>query len=553
MLLKLTIVSGPQNATPTKGTSFSVENGEVSIGRHAQNQIVLQSGNVSKKHCVLVVDNTNVFVRDQGSSNGTFVNGKLANQKQLKPGDRISVGDFVLEISDAAKKRPRTSTGLPISRPENVLSFPNQQSPFPAQPFPPVALSSPSAPEAEPMPRDLLGKLRYILEKTVMPYFYGFNEKYEWKMVFASLVMIFVVSNLFISLSPLLASHRKTLIQEQMKRALVMARELAERNTAALAANQETKTELGSVEHAEAVRLALVVDLNNRIIAPATKAGRYFEVGNEATFTTKAKNLYVEGREAGTVGQPDSDTIVAIEPVRILNPALGRNEVRHLAVVVMDTTLATAGVGEMSMVYATTFVLTALLAFVIFYVLYRVTLKPLEIMNSRIDQALRGDHVEMKSPVYWEEIDPLWNVMDAALKRVPRDSMDGSGGGAAVMGGSLQAQDLLGPLRAIAIQSKESIAILDEDKKILFVNSQFEEITGTRLEGNEGQVLTQVVREQAFGSLLTDLYERAHPGSEGASEDFEFSGVQFKVHCVSFGTIGVAKCFVITVTKQGEG
>jgi PAS domain S-box-containing protein len=159
----------------------------------------------------------------------------------------------------------------------------------------------------------------------------------------------------------------------------------------------------------------------------------------------------------------------------------------------------------------------------------------------------------MKSPVYWEEIDPLWNVMDAALKRVPRDSMDGSGGGAAVMGGSLQAQDLLGPLRAIAIQSKESIAILDEDKKILFVNSQFEEITGTRLEGNEGQVLTQVVREQAFGSLLTDLYERAHPGSEGASEDFEFSGVQFKVHCVSFGTIGVAKCFVITVTKQGEG
>lgn len=560
-MFRLTIVSGPQNATPTRGTSFSVENGEVSIGRHAQNQIVLQSGNVSKKHCVLVVDNTSVFVRDQGSSNGTFVNGKLANQKQLKSGDRISVGDFVLEISDPSQKRQqKPSTGLPASRPTNVLQFPNTPASsgafggFPAQPFPQSQVAStPSAPAEDPMPRDLLGKVRFVLEKTIMPYFYGFNEKYEWRMVFATLVGIFVISNLFISLSPLLASHKRTLVQEQMKRALVMARELADRNTAILAANQETKTEIGSVQHAEAIRLALIVDLNNRIVAPSTKAGQYFELGNEATFTTKAKSLYVQGRESGIVGQPDSETIVAIEPVRILNPQVGRNEVRHLAVVVMDTTLAAAGIGEMSMVYATTFVLTGLLAFVIFYILYRVTLKPLEIMNSKIDQALRGDHVEVKSPVYWEEIDPLWNVVDAALKRVPRESMDGNGMGAAILGGSLQAQDLLGPLRAIAIQSKDGTAILDEDKKVLFINSQFEEVTGTRLDGSEGQMLTQVVRDQAFGSLLTDLFERAHPGSEGVSEDFEFSGIQFKVQCVAFGTIGIAKCYVVTLSNKGDG
>lgn len=559
-MLKLTVVSGPQNASPTRGTSFSVENGEVSIGRHSQNQIVLQSGNVSKKHCVLVVDNSSIFVRDNGSANGTFVNGQLAAQKLVKSGDRISVGDFVLEVSDpAAKRAQKTTSSFPVSRPNNVLSFPGTPhagntsgfSGFPGQQT--FSAPSSSVPAEAPMPRDLLGRVRYLLEKTVMPYFYGFNEKYEWRMVFTTLVGIFVIANLFISLSPLLASHKRTLAQEQMKRALVMARELADRNTPALAANQETKTALGFVEHAEAVRYALVVDLSNRIITPATKAGRYFELGTEATYTANAKTLYTQGRETGIVGLSDTDTIVAVEPIRIYNPQVGKNEIRHLAVVVMDATLASAGMGEMSMVYATTFVLTALLAFVVFYILYRVTLKPLETMNSKIDQALRGDGVEMKSPVYWEEIDPLWNVIDAALKRVPRDSMDGSGGGAAILGGALSAQDLAGPLRSIAIHSKEGVAILDEDRKVLFINSQFEEITGTRLEGNEGQVLTNVVREQAFGSFLTDLFDRAHPGSEGVGEDFEFSGTQFKVHCVSFGTMGTSKCFVVTVSKPQEG
>ncbi len=533
-MYRLTVIAGPNNAQPVRGSSFALEGNRVSIGRHSQNEIVLQSGNVSKRHCVLVVDHGKLVVQDQGSSNGTFVNGRLAAERNVDVGDRISVGEFVFEVSSNQVTVPSQSP-LGFGVPAQILQFPQATGPSPVQ-----QVHAPVAPQ------DLLGKVRFHFEKLVMPYFYSFNEKYEWHFVAISLICVFIFLNLFVSVSPLMDAHEKALNREITKRAQVMAREVADRNTAALAARQESKTEIGLIEREEAVRAAVIIDLENRIIAPANKANQYFTVGPEANFAVRAKNMFLKGREEGVYGKVDSVTVAAVEPIKVLNPQQGRNEVVALAVVAIDTTLANPGAGEMSLVYSYTLVLTGLIAIFIFYILYRVTLKPLEVMNERIDQQLRGEHVEMKSPVYFTEIDPLWNVIDSTLKRMPKGGDSGLGG---LGGGGASLEDFIGPLRAMAILSKEGVMILDDSRNILFLNSVFEEMAGIRLDSSQGTPLAQASRDQAFAMFAQDIMDRAVVGSEGLIEEIEFSGVNFRVQCVAFGSLGSPKCYVLMASK----
>ena len=88
---RLVIVSGPN-----RGSSFALIEGENSIGRQMDNHIVLSSGKVSKRHCALLVTANEVFLRDEGSTNGTFVNGTRIQQADLSDGDVIVVGRVVL-------------------------------------------------------------------------------------------------------------------------------------------------------------------------------------------------------------------------------------------------------------------------------------------------------------------------------------------------------------------------------------------------------------------------------------------------------------------------
>ena len=532
-MYRLTVIAGPSNAQPARGSSYAVGSGTFSIGRHSQNQIVLESGNVSKRHCVLVVDNTRIAIEDQGSSNGTFVNGKLSAKREIQPGDRISVGEFVLELSDSAQ-----ALQAPKS---NVVAFPS----LPAAP-----LFADATEENAPMPKDPLGKLKYHLDRYVLPYFFGFNERYEWRLVIGSLFGLYLALNLFVSLSPLMAEQQRAVESEISQRAKVIAREIADRNTAAIAAKADSKLDIGSFEKAWGVRVALIIDMDNRILAPATKAGSFFQYPpGAAGAAVKAAKAFQDGKQIGFTGKPDSETIIAIEPIQVLNPVVGKNETRAMAVVAIDSTLSAVEGGELWMVYAHTLVLSIVIGLFVFYLIYRITLRPFQEMNRKVDQVLRGEHVEFKPSVYFAEIEPLWNLVDSALKRVPR--AEEAAAGTAVNRG-ISSSDLAGPLRSIAASSKNAVAILDEERKILFINSIFEEITGVRNEAGEGHALSAVSRDQAFSSLVSDLCDRAAPGTEGVSEEFDFSGILFQVQVVSFGTFGDAKCFVFNLIRKEE-
>jgi two-component system, NtrC family, response regulator HydG len=83
-------------AGPFQGTTFSLHEGNVSIGREPSNDLWIADPALSRRHCLLLPQDGQCAIRDLGSRNGTLVNGVPVEEQLLRNADHISVGDSVL-------------------------------------------------------------------------------------------------------------------------------------------------------------------------------------------------------------------------------------------------------------------------------------------------------------------------------------------------------------------------------------------------------------------------------------------------------------------------
>ena len=67
-------------------------------GRRESCDIVLRFANVSAHHCELTVKSGYWYVKDLNSRNGTKVNGVRVTEKQLDPGDMLSIAKHKYEV-----------------------------------------------------------------------------------------------------------------------------------------------------------------------------------------------------------------------------------------------------------------------------------------------------------------------------------------------------------------------------------------------------------------------------------------------------------------------
>jgi len=95
MRVTLSVIAGPQT-----GRVFTFDQHETfMIGRSEDSQFCLPHDRFfSRHHCLLEIAPPQTFLRDLGSTNGTFVNGLKVETAHLKNGDRIQGGETVLEV-----------------------------------------------------------------------------------------------------------------------------------------------------------------------------------------------------------------------------------------------------------------------------------------------------------------------------------------------------------------------------------------------------------------------------------------------------------------------
>ncbi len=79
-------------ATGMFNQNFPLNKVTMTIGRTANNDIMIPEQTVSGSHATISIENGSFFLTDLGSTNGTFVNGSRVNKIMLKSGDMVKLG-----------------------------------------------------------------------------------------------------------------------------------------------------------------------------------------------------------------------------------------------------------------------------------------------------------------------------------------------------------------------------------------------------------------------------------------------------------------------------
>ena len=110
--MELVVMEGPD-----AGRSFSLTAQSV-IGRDPTATVNLTDDEVSRRHAIVTLGEGQITIEDLGSFNGTHMDaGEITGETPLQIGDRVRVGQSVLELRELQGEDPEdmkpTKTSLP--------------------------------------------------------------------------------------------------------------------------------------------------------------------------------------------------------------------------------------------------------------------------------------------------------------------------------------------------------------------------------------------------------------------------------------------------------
>lgn len=89
---------------PTAGSRFELSQLRVTLGRHPDSDIFFDDVTVSRRHAEVYRDGLVQHLKDMGSLNGTYLNGRRVECAGLKNGDELQVGRFKLVYHDGTSE-----------------------------------------------------------------------------------------------------------------------------------------------------------------------------------------------------------------------------------------------------------------------------------------------------------------------------------------------------------------------------------------------------------------------------------------------------------------
>lgn len=101
----------------TRSRTIRLKSEETIIGRRQDCDLRIKSAEISRRHCLLSIQDGCLFVEDLDSVNGTFVNGeRVSGRMAVRPGDELELGPvrFLVEYEitqDALDRLERQDAG----------------------------------------------------------------------------------------------------------------------------------------------------------------------------------------------------------------------------------------------------------------------------------------------------------------------------------------------------------------------------------------------------------------------------------------------------------
>lgn len=531
MSAKLLVISGPN-----RGATYFLQEGETSLGRGAECEIVLASTQVSKKHCALVYQNRKVELRDLGSSNGTFVNGVLAKKKLLQNRDRISLGPFVLEVLlptvAVAKVAPDAfaSAGGSGAGAANITIDPGQF-------------------KMEEEPKSLFAKYHKKFDDVFLPVVYDFYERVDYPTLFVVMFSIYTFLNLGFTVYPVLQRSREEVLRQAEQQALYISNQVAYLNRQAILEGKEGGLVTDFAESEVHVKEVVVVNMEGRIMAPGARLN---EAYNNTVFLKykdllqKNQNLWGKTQHKRLV---EAEEVIAFTPIMVLSKTKGINVPGAISVVIYSTSQISLDPGTIGTIYFEALAWSALLGVVFLYLVYQVSNKPLHKLNDDLDKALRGEADAVEKKYQNEIIDALIDRINSALSRIPKSKGSTEDAAAANDTEQVIVNNMMRSLEYVSSKANHPMMMMDTENRVKLTNEAFEELTGIR--GGQGEVIDTVCRDESLPALLKEIAGKAvDAGNEGVQEDYDFPSGGHKIHGIALsGLPGKVEAYLFLFEK----
>ncbi len=527
-MYKLVVVAGK-----LRGEEFVLEEGESIAGRDSGCDVHLPVNGISKKHFSITVTGDTCYLKDMGSSNGTFLNGKVITRATVKNGDKIALPDTIFQVVYVQEKKIIVKKRVSQDDEDEEEEFIRGGTP-------------PDAP---------LAKALWVVKYKLMSHLHGLNEEYEWHHLIPFVLFLFTLTSVTLVVFPVMESNKGLLITEIAERGHHYIQELARINTQALNNREIEKIDTEWItrksEGTEGVVSYRLMDMEGRIVRPSTKLNEYV---NDPQFVlawelakSQASN---QGAQSGRpfVKSISSDTVLIGKSIWAFNQETAQQEPIGIVAIKFSPRSLREHIQKINYNFLEALVKIGIAAIFLFGVFYYLTLRPLEELRYQFEEGLRGGRKSIESRYIFSELNQLKNSINASLQRI-RELNNEDGDELVEDEGD---ESYVASLYEFMQGAQGPILVLDSQKNLSHINMEAEDLCGIRESASQGMNLLDVSREQGFAATVIELCDNsANNNGTHQQGDYELSGIPHKVNVTSLiGKDGFAKSFYVTFVRD---
>ncbi len=557
------ILSGAQ-----AGQIYPLKMGKNAIGRAPQCEIKIQAQGVSKEHAQIFLTDDKIILSDLNSRNGTFVNGVKIQNQRVNVGDKIALKDIIFDIlklpdvallsqHQKANRPPGLNTGVgsPQSHPQSWNSNAAPQMGHHLNPFmeandfahphghsqfqPEMHHSDPDQLSLEKGSffQNLKNLLDNYFETVAMPGIYSFAQSLEYRWVIGTFVGIFIFLVTALSTVPMTTTISHTIEAESMRRAVTIARGLAQSNRQAVLDNLEVSVSTRTAEIEDGVSVAAIISgKDGHVIAPANL--RQQEVEN--TFFREARR---EGKEFHkALGR---SLVGASTPIISYDAQRGEQTPVAYAIVIYDLSAVGIRTEQTFSLFVETFAISLFFGFLLFFILMKIIEHPIVNLNEQLDSALRDGRDDISTDYNFPLLKNLVTNIGSTLTRLAS-----SGGADAPQVNFQQRHDEA--VHLISLIDNPAIAISAVDSKIISANLAFENLLGSQL-SIAGLSITELSDPALRQNIVQMIHSLRGQPDEKVLSHIPFDGIDHTLSGRAIFAVNEPVYYVISIHKEQGG
>ena len=524
-MYKLVAVAGK-----LRGEEFILQEGENIAGRDADCNVCLEIEGVSKRHFSITVTGDTCYLKDLGSSNGTFLNEKMISGATVKDKDKIVVPDTILQVVYVQEKKIIIRKAVEDEDDEDEFIRGGRQ------------------------PDEPLEKALWFIKYKVMNHLHGLNEEYEWHHLIPFMFLLFGLICITLIVFPVMDNNKTLLINEIAERGYHYIQELSRINYEALNNGEIEKIDTEWItkkdEGTEGVTGYRLMDMEGRIVRPSTKLNEYVRDPHFVLAWELAQSQASQGSQSGRpfVRPISSDTILIGKSIWAFSRKTARQEPIGIVAIKFAPRSLKEHIQKINSNFLESLVKVGIAMVIFFGIFYFLTLRPVEELRFQFEEGLRGNRKNIESRYIFSELDKLKNSINTSLQRIRELSAEE---GDEVIEEESD-EKYVASLHEFMQGAQGPAMVLDGHKNLSYINLEAEDLCGIRESSSQGMALLDVSREQGFAATVIELCDNSANNNGTFQEGhYELSGVPYKICVVCLiGKDNFAKSFYITFIKD---